>query len=86
MSERTSRRWVALTVVAETFEVDVAWLEEVVEIGLLGEVDRSGAVPAIEVTMLDRVARIHGLHAYQGLDLAALALWLGTPDPPPDAL
>jgi len=71
-----SRRWVSLTVVAETFELDVTWLEEVALVGLLGEVDRSGEVPAIEVRMLDRVARIHGLHTYQGVDLAGIALWL----------
>jgi hypothetical protein len=73
MSERhiviRGESFVTLSTVAEFFEVQVAWVREVYEAGLLGPGERVGEELAIPATELDRVATIQRLHRHYGVDL-----------------
>ena len=74
-------RYLSLQVVADCFEVRVAWLEEVYEIGLLGPAARRAGPAArraetveLAASELDLVAQIIRLHFHQGVDLQGIAL------------
>lgn len=69
-----------LEVVAECYHVEVTWLREVYELGLLGDGRRVEATIAIPVVSLDRVARIIRMHFHYGQDLGSLELLLGDED------
>jgi hypothetical protein len=72
--------WFTLETVARCYEIEVGFLEEVYEQGLLGRGERVGASLAVAAEMLDRVARILRLHR-QGVDVAGIALLLREPGP-----
>lgn len=67
--------------VAHCYDVDVAWLVEVREYGLLGRVERLEDGFAVAAAALDRVARILQLQRQMGLELALVAHILGEDDP-----
>ncbi|MCB9899527.1 MAG: hypothetical protein H6825_16090 [Planctomycetes bacterium] len=74
--------FVTLDAVAHCYEVEVAWLLEVHEHGLLGRTAHAGDALVLAVDALDRLARVLRLHRQLGLDLAGIALILGEPDDP----
>ena len=67
-----------LAAVAECYRVDVTWLEQVFDLGLLGRGARTGSVTVIPARQLDRVARIVRLHFHHGVDLPGIAWTLDT--------
>jgi hypothetical protein len=69
-------RYLTLQDVAESFEIELAWVQEVYEFGLLGEGERVGGAVAIASRLLDRVAAIRRLNRVQGVNLAGIALIL----------
>lgn len=69
-----------LEIVAECYQVQVDWLTEVYDLGLLGRGERVEAHIAIPVIRLDRVARIIRLHFHYGYDLSSLELLLADED------
>jgi len=70
------RRFVTLEEVAACYQVEVAWVEQVYESGLLGEGRRTERSIAISHTQLDRVAEVVRLHLHYGLELDVVAMLL----------
>ena len=66
------RRYVTLEAVADCYQVEASWLEEVYEVGLLGPGERVEDSIAVQTLMLDRVGRILRLHRQAGLNLAGI--------------
>jgi hypothetical protein len=64
--------YLTLEALADCYRVEVAWLHEVYELGLLGDGERVGATTVVSATMLDRTARILRLHLQQGVDLMGI--------------
>ena len=69
-------QYVTLTQAAECYEVEVAWVREVYDYGLLGVGELFEEEPAIEAGMLDRLAEIQRLHNQQGVNLPGIAIIL----------
>jgi len=69
--------YVTLEAVASCYQVEVAWVEEAYELGLLGRGERVSGATAVEAAMLDRVLR---MHLQQGVNLAGIVLLLGYGD------
>lgn len=69
-------RYLTLSVVAECYAVEVRWVREVYEYGLLGSGRLEGGEPAIASVMLERVAVIRRLQLQAGLNLEGVALLL----------
>ncbi len=67
--------YLELESVAATYAVDVGWLREAYDLGLLGEGERLERSIAIPAARLDRVAAVLRFH-HLGLELEAIALWL----------
>ena len=65
-----------LETVAEIYHVEVLWLREVYDFGLLESSVDSGTVIHIQATQLDRVAAIVRWHVGLGLDIEAISLAL----------
>jgi hypothetical protein len=61
-----------LQTVAECYDVQVHWLEEVYDEGLLAGEEFESRV-AVAATELDRIARIVRLHFYEGVSLPGIA-------------
>ena len=61
-----------LQAVAECYRVEVAWLQDAYDLGMLGRGRRQGETIVIAARMLDRVAEIVRLHVYYSLDLNAI--------------
>lgn len=70
--------YLSLEVVAEVYEVQVTWLREVVDAGVLGDERARSGPPRIAAALLDRVAAVVRLHRTIGLDVDAIALWLAS--------
>lgn len=68
--------FLTLETVAECYCVEVHWLEEVYDLGLLGSGETVEGSTAIEASMLDRVGTILRLHRQLGVDIAGMALVL----------
>ncbi len=64
--------YLTLELVAECYEVQVSWLTEVYELGLLGHGERIESRIAIPVIRLDRVARVIRMHFHYGQELTSL--------------
>ena len=76
-------RYVTLPDVAATFEVELTWVQEVYDFGLLGPGEAVGDTVAIASRLLDRVAAIRRLNRVQGVNLPGIALILQTDGDPP---
>ena len=64
--------YLTLETVADCYRVEVSWVEEVYELGLLGRGERVGDSTAVAAAMLDRLGRILRLHHQQGINLAGI--------------
>ena len=74
--------YVTLQDVAESFEFELSWVQEVYEFGLLGPGESVGGSIAIASRLLDRVAAIRRLNRVLGVNLAGVALILHEPEAP----
>lgn len=68
--------YLSLETVAEVYRVEVVWLREVVDSGLLGSSDPQGPAFSIAAVRLDHVATIVRMHRLLGLDVDAIRLAL----------
>lgn len=73
---RREIRYVSLRTVAECYDVEIAWVEEVYEFGLLGEGQTIEGEAAITDDMLERVAEIRRLQIQHGVNLPGIAIIL----------
>jgi hypothetical protein len=71
--------YVTVQEAASCYQLEVTWVEQAVELELLGPVEESRGALLIPAAMLDRLARIRRLHLQTGMDLATLA-WFFTLD------
>ena len=69
--------YVSLEVLAEIYTVEILWLREVYDCGLLGLGVTSGPHLCVAAVHMDRVATIVRLHHHLGLDLLDIRLELG---------
>jgi chaperone modulatory protein CbpM len=69
--------YLTLQDVAECYHVELAWVRDVVDFGLLGRCERTRGTLVVAASKLDRVADILRLQRQQGLNLAGVALLLG---------
>lgn len=69
-------QYVTLHGAAECYEVEVAWIEEVYEFGLLGRGEPADEGLAIPAAMLDRLAEIRRLQQQEGVNLPGIAIIL----------
>ncbi len=65
--------YLTLETLASCYEVEVVWIEEVYEHGLLGRGEAIEGSIAVAAAMLDRFARILQLHRQQGINVAGIA-------------
>jgi len=72
--------YLTLETVADCYRVEVEWLYEVYEMGLLGPGERVGSSTAIAASMLDRIGEILRLHRQQGINLAGIFMLLDRPE------
>lgn len=68
--------WITLEAAADCYEVEVTWVREVYELGLLGPGEPAGSSTAIPAIELDHLARVLRLHRQLGLDPLAIAALL----------
>lgn len=68
--------YLSIETVAEVYRVEVVWLREVVDAGLLGAGVGSGPPDAIAAVRMDHVATIVRMHLALGLDVDAIGLAL----------
>lgn len=66
------RLYLTLETVAECYRVEVEWIEEAYDLGLLGPGERVGASTAVAAAALDRMGRIVRLHRQLGINLAGI--------------
>ena len=72
--------YVTIEAAAHCYRVDVAFIEAVVTIGLIGPCTTHDALRALRLVELDRLAAIVRWHRHVGLDLdAVLALYAEPP-------
>ena len=64
--------YLTLETVADLYRVEVLWLREAFDSGLLGAGAESRTTPCIAVVRLDHVATIVRLHSVLGLDVDAI--------------
>jgi hypothetical protein len=68
--------YLSLETVAELYHLEVVWLREVVDAGLLGSGARPQPVDCIAAVRLDHVATIVRLHRVLGLDVEGIRVAL----------
>lgn len=68
--------YLTLELAAECFEVEVAWVREVYDTGLLGRGEATRAGLAIPAEGLDRLARVVHLARHLGVELELVGLVL----------
>ena len=68
--------YLSIETVAEVYRVEVVWLREVVDAGLLGTGVALGPPHAIAAVRMDRVATIVRMHRALGLGVDAIRLAL----------
>ena len=68
--------YLSLETIAEIYEVQVVWLREVYESGLLGSGVNSGSTVCIGAVRMDRVATVVRMYDVLGLDIESIALAL----------
>ena len=65
-----------LATVADCFAVEVAWVERVYALGLLGPGERVDGTVAVAAELLDRVAEVLRLSRYHGVALETVEIFL----------
>jgi hypothetical protein len=68
--------YITLSSAAECYEIEVGWVQQVYDEGLLGEGAEVEGDLAIPATMLDRLAEIQRLQNQQGINLSGIAIIL----------
>ena len=68
--------YITLRSLAATYELEVSWVREVYEYGLLGSGEAVDDDIAVVSDMLDRLAEVCRLHDRQGVNLAGIAIIL----------
>ena len=68
--------WVTLEAAADCYEVELTWVREVYDLGLLGPGEQVGSSTAIAAAELDKLARAVRLRRQQGVELFALVALL----------
>jgi hypothetical protein len=68
--------YITLRSLAATYELEVSWVREVYEYGLLGSGEAVDDDIAVVAAMLDRLAEVCRLHDRQGVNLAGIAIIL----------
>lgn len=68
--------YLTLETVAECYHIEISWVREVYDQGLLGEGANVRGSIAIAASMLDRFAEVQRLRRQTGLDLVAIAAML----------
>lgn len=71
--------YLSLETYAEIYCIEVRWLRDVYDRGLLGSGVTSGSLVCVSVTQMDRVATIVRLHEAYGLDMDSIHLVLEDP-------
>jgi len=74
--EVRGRAYLSLERVADCYQVELTWIEEIRARGLLGEVLVVEGSPALAAEDLDRLAAILRWHRHHGLDLELVAALL----------
>ncbi len=69
-------RWVTVETVARCYTVQVEWVQQVVELGLVGRCEEREGSVTMPAAQLERVAKIVQLHFYQGLELSVVSVLL----------
>lgn len=64
--------YVSLSTIAACYDVQLQWVEEVYEFGLLGTGESVGEQIAVAAVKLERMARIVRLHFHYGVNLTGL--------------
>lgn len=64
--------YLSLETVAEIYRIEIVWLREVYQVGLLGRGVDSESVVCIAAAQMDRVAMIVRLHDGLGLDIETI--------------
>ncbi len=72
--------YLSLRSVADCYEVELEWLIQVYDSGLLGQGERVAEETVISSVMLDRVAEVRWLHQIAGVNLAGIVLLLNQRD------
>ena len=70
--------YVTLKTLAECYQLEVHWLHEVYDTGLLGPGETECGELAIAACMFDRLAQIVRLHRQVGVNLEGIVLLLGS--------
>ena len=73
--------YLTLDAVAECYECEVTWVEEIYALGLLGSGEHIEGLTAIPSRMLERVAQIRRLCHYHGIDPTMVDLLLAEDEP-----
>jgi hypothetical protein len=68
--------YLSLETYAEIYSIEVHWLRDVYDHGLLGSGVNSGSLVCVATTQMDRVATIVRLHEGYGLDVETIYLVL----------
>lgn len=71
--------YLTLETAARCYSLEVSWVRQVYELGLLGEGEPSGGDIAIPAPMLDRLARVVHLARHLGVELELVSLLLEEP-------
>lgn len=69
--------FVTLETAAECYRVEVRWIEQVYDTGLLGSGERVGGSIAVPAAELDRLAAVLRWHRHHGLELETVLAMLG---------
>jgi hypothetical protein len=75
-------RYLRVDLVAAWYEVEVAWIEQAQEWGLIARLRRHESALWIPVDELDHLARTVALHRHYALEIEAIAGWLNQPPSP----
>lgn len=68
--------YLTLEVAAECYQLEVSWVRQVYDLGLLGPGERTGEGLAIPAPMLDRLARVIHLARHLDIELDLVTLLL----------
>ena len=73
--------YLTLETVADCYDCELAWVEQIFHLGLLGTGERVEGLVAIPSRMLERVAEVLRLCRYHGVDPSVVELLLVEEEP-----